>query len=241
MTNVARLLLGACTLGVIAAGAFIVVQLVRAGSDDTEDEQAAEALPQSTTSSMDELQKLIEADMMKPRFSGEVIGIWISPSDQTPDTHRLPVHCDGSTKAVADDRAGNFDLEVEMPRGFTLLRDDPDTGVIAWMCDEHVYAARWAYDYEFGGKLIIARGEGRSVSGGCCVAEDRVEVVDAGGRQAVLINPIRTEGNGQLGPDGTQTTIAFPEPFGVTEIYAIGVPLSAVLDVANRVGQVGNQ
>ena len=47
---------------------------------------------------------------------------------------------------------------------------------------------------------------------------DRVKTIDAGGRQAILIEPVRTEGAGSLGQDGTQAGVMFPESFGMTAI-----------------------
>jgi len=100
-----------------------------------------------------------------------------------------------------------------------------------------VYVAKWLYHYQGypGSRLLVTRSLFSHVAPNASV--DRVKIIEAGGRSAVLIEPIRLEGLGQLGGAGTNAEVIFPEPFGMTTVSAHGIPLAELLEVAEIVGQ----
>ena len=218
-------------------GAFSAVRSFRG---ESEAEPAAQA---ATPAAQDELQAIVDADSAKPRFNGELLGIYVAPTDaDVPNEYRaFHPECGLAGAPMTWAEAGNLDVSVTLPPDFRFDPNDHDSGVVAWACTEEVYYAARAY--RFGGndgpKLIISRGAGRYMHPNASI--DRVKVISAGGREAVLIEPMRQEGYGRLGGAGTNAAVVFPEPFGKTVVQSYAVPLSELLAVAELVGEATRQ
>ncbi|HET9476406.1 MAG TPA: hypothetical protein VFP63_02850 [Dehalococcoidia bacterium] len=176
----------------------------------------------------------IEADRLAPRFTGEILGVFIAPPDVKPPLGFTTYEefCgspEAPTVATQWEEAGALALSVELPGSFVFQPDSVNSGVIA--CEGKVYAARWDYNYSnasgYPGGLTIARSVFSHITRD--VSSSRVKPVVIGGRQAILIEP--------LTPDGISSSagVIFPEPFGTTEIQSAGVPLPDLLAVAETV------
>jgi hypothetical protein len=178
----------------------------------------------------------INADFALPRFEGEILGVFIAPPDvPVPDRYTTFADYCGSEQATSEqvpwEAAGQFALDVKLPDQFKLQQDNLNTGVVA--CAGKVYAARWSYAATqpsgYQGSLVIARGVFSHFP--FDVSAGRVKRIVAGGRSAVLVEPITPDGI------GSSAAVVFPETFGVTEIQATGIPLKELLEVAERVGE----
>lgn len=179
----------------------------------------------------------INADFAKPRFKGEILGVFIAPPDEpVPDKYTTFAEYCGSEQATSEqmawDAAGQFALAINLPSQFKLETDSLNTGVVG--CGGKVYAARWSYAVAqpsgYQGTLVIARGVFSHFP--FDVSTERVKTIEAGGRPAVLVEPITPDGI------GSNAAVIFPETFGVTEIQSSGIPLTQLLEVAERVGEV---
>lgn len=191
-----------------------------------------------------ELEAIIAGDAAKPRFNGELLGIYIAPSQDAVPAGKYGTDkiCLAGSVEVPWEQAAQFNLSVQLPPEFVFQPDDIETGLGACVDDGRILGAEWVYEYrepQFGdypiGRLIIARSIFSYDYPNAAV--DRVKVIEAGGRPAILIEPIRPEGVDQLGPTGTIGEVIFPEPFGMTTIHSYGVPLTILLQVADIVGQ----
>src|SRR5438132_7518899 len=231
------------TFLLLAAVAVVSFFLVRILTDDSSHDVArgqANASPAPNP-----LELILAEDAKKPRFVGEIQGIYISPDEQTvPEQHQVPPCQAKRHVPVSWDQAGQFALNVQLPPKFIFKPDDMNTGVIA--CEgAEVYTARWAYELpqpqfvDYPARLFIARGRSSWIYADA--SADRVKTVDLGGRLAVVVEPVRPEGAGSLGQDGTQASVSFPETFGMTSVTSTGVPLSDLLEVAKIVGSATKQ
>ena len=236
----------------VGFGAFFGVRALRdaPGGDGSPGEAEAQAPGPIGPSS-----EVFEAELSKPRFVGEVLGIFIAPPEvPVPDkylTFKDICRPDTLTPRVSDERAGQLDLKFQLPPEYIFQPDSMDTGVIVCAPRDQieilgpeslrlrdpeagvVYAARWEYaaTQPSGhlGRLLIVRSlfPYRQYD----VAADRVKATVIGGRPAVLVEPIT--------PDGVSSVAAviFPEPFGVTEVHSTSVPLADLLAVAEIVAK----
>jgi len=219
----------------VGFGAFFGVRALRdaTGGDGSPGEAEAQAPGPIGPSS-----EVFEAELSKPRFVGEVLGIFIAPAEvPVPDKFVTSEELCGRwslSVQVPWEKAGQLGLSVELPPPFVLDVDSLDTGVIA--CADHpekVYAARWEYaaTQPSGhlGRLLIVRSLFPYWQ--YDVAADRVKATVIGGRPAVLVEPIT--------PDGVSSVAAviFPEPFGKTEVHSTSVPLADLLAVAEIVAK----
>jgi len=204
-------------LGATGGGAFFAVRAITGQEGDVHPSIIA-------------YEDALKADQLKPRFEGDVLGVFIAPPDNPVPEQYRGARCAGSTVLAPWGQAGQFGLSIDLPPKFEFQPEDLNTGVIA--CDGHVYAARWAYHFRSAGggvgSVVIARGEGRWQP--YDVAVDGVEIIATGGRPAILLEPIA--------PDlaNTSAVVMFPEPFGMTSIQAAGLPMSELLQIAELVG-----
>ena len=199
--------------------------------------------------------ELFREERLKPRFQGELLGIFIAPrAVAVPDkflTFEEICGPDALTARVPDERAGQFDLKVQLPPEYVFQPESMNTGVIACAPQDQmeirgpenlrlkdpeggvVYAARWDYAVTpyTGAPAGVSIDRGLFKYTTFDAAVDRVKVITVGGRQAVLIEPIT--------PDGVSSAslVVFPEPFGTTWIAAADLPLSDLLEVAEIVAK----
>ena len=224
-------------LAAIGFGTFFAVHTLRekAGGDSG---AVAETPPPGEVQAA-QLEAIFAADAAKPRFNGELLGIYIAPSDAAvPQQYKSFIpECGPAGAPAAWEQAGQFDLSVQLPPEFVYLPDHYNTGVVAWACNGQVYSAGWAYQFrdDPGSMLVVSRSVLSYMTPNAAV--DHVKAISAGGRQAVLIEPVRPEGTAQLSPAGTYGAVVFPESFGSTIVCSSGVPLADLLRVAEIVGQ----
>lgn len=164
-----------------------------------------------------------------PKFEGEVLGVFIGPPDaKVPDKFVTYEDLCGSktSEQVSWDRAGEFDLTVNLPEPFQLNPDSLNTGVIA--CGDTVYAARWDYSAlqpnGYAGGLTIARSPFKDKQ--FAVSAERVQATEIGGLPAVHIKPLSANGI------GSAAGVIFPGDSVNTAIYSSGIPDTDLLKVA---------
>jgi hypothetical protein len=204
----------------------------------------ADATPDPTPDAVyDYMTKVLE-DQKKPPFIGDRLGIFIvGTHDQEVDVPAQYVTaedvCPNGTSLMRWDQAGELALPAELPPEYRFLPDNPDTGVFG--CNGVISSVKRVY------RRVYERGLGSDIHIGrwrttvrCCtfVAADRVKVVTIGGREAVLVEPVYPEGTE---PGGTHTEIIFPEPFGMTEIWTLGLPLAETLQIGEIVAEATKQ
>jgi len=182
---------------------------------------------------------IIAADKAKPRFHGEILGLFIPSSwDALPPDYRL--NC-GNYETLPYDRAGQFNLTAALPPQFAATEKAGfRAGAVA--CDGRVIAANWAYSFHgsCAGELIISRKESRYFAAD--VAADRVKTIEVGGRQAVYVEPVLPGGfDSSCSELGASSYIAIPEPFGVTLIEVNNVPTKELSDLGRIVGEATKQ
>jgi hypothetical protein len=181
----------------------------------------------------------ITNEEQQPRFNGEMLGIFIAPSvDSPPDGYTKPSDVcppgEGS-QSVPWEEAGLLDLDLILPADYVLETDSPNTSAIA--CGGTVTTARRNYTVRTSNGMTADVIIGRSIFRlqQYDVAEERVTTETFGGLDAVLIRPVTADGLAQ------RSGVAFPEPFGSTFITATSLPLEDLLDVAALVGEATAQ
>ncbi len=232
MKTFIKVALSVSCLAGIGILAFLVVRVTREDSSVVGQDDPLLKLAQ--------YQADIADDAAAPRFTGELLGVFLAPSEKdfaaAPPNYVTPERfCGrpGPQVAVPWERAGQLDFSVELPPSFTYLPDDLDTGVIA--CNNEVYAARRAYEHGTG-RVIIARGAFNVAVVDAPV--DRIKTVALASRPAVLVQPLYPAGSDPLGSGGgTIAQVIFPERFGTTTVSSYSMPLSEVMQVAELVAQ----
>ena len=174
-------------------------------------------------------EETISNELTKPRFKGEVRGVFIGPPGaQVPDQFMTYEETCGSapTEEVEWDRAGDLNLirvgdlaaGLALPAPFTLDAESPNTGVVA--CGDKVYAARWEYAAPqpsgYPGSLVIARSSFKYAE--FDASADRVQEIEIGGLPAISVEP--------LSPTGISSAagVIFPGDSVTTVISSSGVP-----------------
>lgn len=170
------------------------------------------------------------ADAAKPRFQGEVNGIFIAlPYATVADKYKEPADlCQGALSHSSVDAAGDLAVNLDLPAQFTLDLQDLNTGVT--LCANRPVVANWAYSFTNppnGAHILISRGPARYAYAEA--PRDRVKAVTIGGRKAVLIEPITANGF------GSASQAIFPEPFGMTAISTANMPLPMLMEFATQV------
>lgn len=196
-------------LALIASGYF-GAQALR-----TNLEAAHPRQPQQLTANLDAIDRALHAERVKPRFVGDVSGIFIAPdnTEVPPQYATFDRICKGEQgRSVPWEQAGELDLQLELPDTYVLQKDDINTDVVA--CGDTVFVARRVYSTPSGDVII---GRSRFDYDQVDVAVDRPKAEHINGRDVVIVDP--------LTPDGTfQNAYAwFPEPFGKTFISAVSL------------------
>lgn len=222
-----RALASFAVIAAIGAGAFFSVRLLMDGF-------FAEAQDSDTVITPQE--DIFDRERQEPRFAGDILGIFIGPSD-SPAPSQYVTHDDvcppgATTVEVPREQAGVLDLRLDLPGEFVLQDDSVNTGVIA--CDGAVYAARWHYLYKSASGMTADIVIGRTLFNhwdGWDVAASRVHATVIAGRDAVVIEPVT--------PDGlaSRSGVAFPEPFGMTFISAANLSSDELHRLAERVAR----
>ncbi|HXK34066.1 MAG TPA: hypothetical protein VNM91_08660 [Dehalococcoidia bacterium] len=173
----------------------------------------------------------IEAGKQKPRFVGELAGVFIAPTPadwpaalREAREERLA----GGCRAASRDRAAHLDLRAEpdLP-GFQQSPPEPQviecSGSVTSINREYVGTAA------NGGPATILLTRSVSRALGIDAAEESVSVTTIDGRTAILIRPVSPDGTGQT------SNIIFPEDFGTTTVYAFNLSEPELIRVAEAV------
>ena len=168
----------------------------------------------------------------KPRFSGEIGGIFLA-SEGTPIPEKYSqgktICNEQKSWIVSDDQAGVLSLDLQLPEEFVLDTESLNTGTVA--CDGGVTVSRKSYLYYWPngdtGDIVIGRSfltyDEQSV------ASDRVRAQKIAGRDVVIINTVTEYGYWD------HAYAYFPEPFGVTFIQAFSLPRSEFMKLVELV------
>jgi hypothetical protein len=177
----------------------------------------------------------IRNEELRPRFSGELLGIFIGPDGDAPPkgyatASDLCPDGEGSQQVSWDD-AGPLKMDLDLPSEYIIAVDSPNTGAIA--CSGTVYTARREYRVKTSNGMTADVIIGRSIFRieRFDVATDRVGTAVVGGREAVVIEPITPDGLAQ------RSGVFFPESFGETFIAASSLPQHDLLELAAIVGE----
>ncbi|MBI1885939.1 MAG: hypothetical protein HYS09_06465 [Chloroflexi bacterium] len=184
----------------------------------------------------------IAIDAAKPRFDGELLGIYLGPPEvlaakgiQT----NLRTVCPGGLDVVPgggyappapkylppgarEPAEYEAALDTAPNPGATICRDNGQL-YTAWRLYELPGAAAGAE-----GQILINRVREPRPSRETDAPPDRVQVVSVGGRSAIVVKPVVAEG----GTVATVTNVIFPEPGGYTVIQAEVVSFDEVMKVA---------
>jgi hypothetical protein len=181
-----------------------------------------------------QLQARLETERREPRFVGDRLGVYLAPPrTEIPGGYRTYEEICGSAPTVAADAslAGELDLSLSLPPKYTLLENSPNTGVVA--CEDQVFAARWNFAVQTPSGYIADIVIGRTVldHDEIDTAATRVKVRTIGEREAILVEPVTSDGRNQ------HSAVIFPEPFGTTFIHASDLPRPDLLQLARIVAE----
>jgi hypothetical protein len=210
----------------IAAAGFIAASAIRTSL-------WAEGQPRGDASQARVLAQ-IEAERLRPRFTGEIGGIFLAPQGTTvPERYVTNEDICGSnpSNVVPWDDAGELDLHLQLPSEYRLLSADMDTVVVE--CGGTVFNARRKYEFRpHDPKQEVAEviiGRVRTTNDEVDVAVDRPKVMTFAGSQVVVIEPITEDGK-------WQTMEAYmPEAFGGTFVHAYNMPRADFLTLVELV------
>ncbi len=204
---------------------FGVAQLIR-GAVGTQAQQPGKV-------DINAIQTEQATEKAQPRFSGQLLGIFIAPSrDQWPPEAQaelaqlLAGECVGITAASAT--ALQFPQPLQLPSEY--VAEAPPT---AKACSGKATGLGWTYTTSgtnaIPAHVSITRAVGHEVV--YDVAADRVSVQTIGGRDAIVIRPETPDALAQI------SYVVFPEPFGFTEIQVFNLSETGLLAVASAVAE----
>lgn len=173
--------------------------------------------------------KLISEEESKPRFVGDIGGLFLAPDDSypVPDGHVSYESICGSERTfnVPWEEAGELDFRVDLPKQYVLLEDDMNTGAIA--CNGIVYAARRAYEVKLPNENSAYITIGRSILQHDTqdLAYDRPKLITINGQNVVIATTLNEDGS------ALPSNAWIIESFGDTFIMASGLPREDFLDL----------
>ncbi len=221
-----RVLAGVLLVALAGILSFGAGQLIREGMR-TEAQQ-----PVPPTLSADSILQPIKEEQQKPRFAGEILGLFLAPTEEEfpPEYRARRDPTCGFTSAPA----GALDFPRPVALAQKWVPRDPDQFPMVFACKGSVTHVTYEYVTD-GVGLPASIGIIRQVARGNTqnVAAERVVSTVVSGRPAVLIKPITPDGLGQT------SEILFPEEFGMTNIYAFNLPETELLAIAAAVVEAG--
>lgn len=223
--SIGRITVGLLVLTVLGVAGFAVGRWLLSDSEGTEAQQPK---------LLDVIEERQRADKEEPRFTGELLGIYLAPSlDQMP-----PAVQEEEKRVIAGGCVGipleqaqhlDFPRPLEMPPGYTLRDHFPQ----ATACSGKPSGVLREYDVlgaeGIPANVSVGRGTGRLAT--FDGAASRVSTTVIGGRQAIVIRPFTPDGLAQI------SRVIFPESFGMTDIYAFNLSEAALLEVAEAVAK----
>jgi hypothetical protein len=179
-------------------------------------------------SAIDEADIALKVEGNKPRFVGDINGIFIAPQGTTvPEEYvtreDLCGNMPGTPLSLAE--AGDLDFELSLPDTYVFQPDDIRTGVSS--CGGTVFRAERAYINTSGGEASIGRT--RLTMNEMDVSVDRPKAERINGRDVVIIEPLIESGIFQ------NSYAWFPESFGGTYIYAYDLPRKDFMELVTLV------
>ena len=223
--KITRFILVLGVLAVLGGGGFLAAKLVGNGIG-TEAEQPGQ---------VDEklIQERQAAEREQPRFTGELLGMFIGPSEaawpekaRTDQAQLVAGGCVGVPRSAA--AALGFPRPLRLPAEYVAEEQQSATA-----CSGNVTGLGWRYTATGANGIAANISISRAVAKALVydVAADRVAVQSLGGRDAIFIRPITPDGLAQI------SYVVFPESFGVTEIQTFNLPEVGVLAVAEAVAE----
>jgi hypothetical protein len=223
--KIRRVILTLGLLAVLGAGGFGVARLIGNAVST-----GAERPGQADEKTIEQRQATESA---QPRFTGELLGISIGPSEDTwpqqarADQAQLVA---GGCVSVSRSTAG----ALEFPRPLALPADYvAKEQQLATACSGKVSGLGWQYTASGANGIPANVSISRAVAKALVydVATDRVSVQSIGGRDAIFIRPVTPDGLAQI------SYVVFPESFGVSEIQTFNLSEAGVLAVAEAVAE----
>lgn len=208
-----------------AAGRYLTGE---AGTEAQEPDQAVGLDAELAT-----VQQRSDEDQQKPRFVGELLGIYIAPTtDQWPEQIQREhdeLNAGGCRYGLLADAAHlDFPRTLNMPPKYTLTTGFPR----ALACSGSPASIVWEYTvtgpHNTPANLSIVRGVFEAYD--FDVASDRISATVIGGRDAILIRANSPDGLAQ------RSVVIFPEAFGMTAILAFNLSETDLMIVAEAVG-----
>ncbi len=174
-------------------------------------------------SAIDEADIALKMEANKPRFIGDIDGIFIAPQGTPVPEHYTTYEdvCGNQYgKSVPWSQAGELDLTLDLPEDYVLNEDALYTDVVA--CGDTVFVAHRGYTTKSGEVSI-----GRSLfdHDELDVAVDRPKIEHINGRDVVIIESLTSDGIFQ------GSYAYFPETFGKTFISANSMPQAEFRDL----------
>jgi hypothetical protein len=189
--------------------------------------------------------ELIDAEPTKPRFQGELLGLYLGPTlppDLAARNSELRTETETCTEIAYQpaNTAQRFNLAFTLPQPFVL--DAAATRVAFCETTGSELAVLWEYVAEFQhvddgveiklpGRLSVIRSFPQ-VAWQADVAAERVSVITPAGHQAILLAPV-VEDTGY----GSGATVIFPEAGAITTLSSNNVPREDLLVAAEAVAK----
>jgi len=185
-------------------------------------------------SPLDQIAPRQTEEAAEPRFKGELLGIALAPSmDQLPlEAQQAQARLtSGGCVGIPVEQAGalNAPRPLALPDGYVLKQGYPQ----ATACSGRPSGLEW--DFTVSGAqnipadVTVIRVITRYATPDA--AASRVSVQTINGRQAVVVTPATPDGLAQ------RSNAFFPEPFGMTAIYAFNLSQEELLKVAVAVAE----
>ncbi len=208
-----------------AAGRFLTGE---AGTEAQEPDQAV-----GLDAALATVQQRVDEDQQKPRFVGDLLGIYIAPTtNQWPkeiQREHDELNAEGCTYGLLADTAHlDFPRTLNMLPKYTLKTGFPQALICGGSPTSIVREYTVAGPNNTPANLSIIRGVFKAYD--FDVASDRISTTVIGGRDAILIRANTPDGLAQ------RSVVIFPEAFGMTEIHAFNLPEADLLAVAEAVG-----
>jgi hypothetical protein len=196
------------------------------------DRYRTEAQTPETPRLTPELERLLQEEKQKPRFTGELLGLYFAPTeDQWPEDYRRwrsELLAGGCVNVPAERGA-----ELGFPRPLALPEQCVLGGTEVVACGETVTSVNWHYTFEapngLPANILISRSLVRAFA--YDVAAERISRTTIGGRDAIVIRPVTPDGVAQT------SAVIFPEAFGTTSIDAVYLPEADLLALAEAVAR----
>ncbi len=225
-----RIVLGIVVLIFLGGAGFAAGRLLtgEAGTEAQEPDQ-----PVGLDAALATVQQRSDEDQQKPRFVGELLGIYIAPTtDQWPEQIQREhdeLNARGCAHGLLADTAHlDFPRTLNMPSEYVLMSGFPQ----ALACSGNPTSIVWEYTVPGPNKtpanLSIIRGVYQAYD--FDIAIDRISATVIGGRDAILMRSNTPDGLAQ------RSVVIFPEEFGMTAILAFNLPETGLLVVAEAVG-----